>query len=568
MAPEQLLDGEAGAVTDIWSLAALLSEMISGRRAFPGDDGEAVREAVLGSPPSAPTEVRTGVGEELARFCASAFDKDPRSRLCDIVQARTALRSMTELLTPATEMPETGSIPGEEGRPPETSDAPQFHPPVRPGFVVANYDVLERIGSGGMGLVFRGRDRRLGRSVALKFLPPQLIGDLERQRFVLEAKAASALDHPNICTIYGIDETSTGETFIAMAYYDGSSLADRLAVGRLPAAEAVAIAEQVASGLAAAHERGIVHCDIKPGNIMLTSSGVVKIVDFGISRIAAAPSSPTESASATAGYAAPEQLRREELDHRVDIWALGVVLYEMLAGQRPFGGKGLKALVATVENDPEPLERLVPDLPSRLGRIVRRAMAKDPAERYRKVDDLLADLHSVSSPGPSSGATDQRRARPAVPWLVAAGAVFVIALAGWVVTERGVRGPPGRLSAGTRVVMLGFHDLGGGGRTAWLAASLEELLKLELSAYEGLEISTLSRRERSSMLGGEAPGPGRDPDSLTQLGDSVEADYSLGGSYRVSGDAMTTASPRSRCRSKCRRWARRRSHPCCLPVVG
>lgn len=266
------------------------------------------------------------------------------------------------------------------------------------GKTISHYKILKKLGEGGMGVVYKAEDTKLKRVAALKFLPPELTRDPEaKERFVREARAASALDHPNICTIFEIDETGDGASFIALACYSGETLKERIARGALPIDDAIDIAIQIASGLAEAHEHGIIHRDIKPGNIMVTDDGLVKILDFGLAKLAGTASlTKTTSALGTVAYMSPEQARGETVDHRTDIWSFGVVLYEMLTGRRPFRNEYDQAVIYCIINeDPESVGALRDDLPVGLEEIVARAMAKDAAERYERADDLLDDLKTI-----------------------------------------------------------------------------------------------------------------------------------------------------------------------------
>jgi serine/threonine-protein kinase len=248
-----------------------------------------------------------------------------------------------------------------------------------------------------MGDVYLAEDLRLGRRVALKFLPRELTADgAAKARFVDEARTASALDHPNICTIHEIEETPDGRLMLAMAFCDGESLGTRLSRGPLQAAEAVEIATQVADGLAEAHVRGIVHRDIKPANVMITRTGRVKIVDFGIARLSGSTTvTRAGDLLGTPAYMAPEQARGETVDARADLWALGAVLYEMLAGRAAFAGASLEeTLYAVLHRTPEPVERLSPGLLPAVARVVGRALMKDPVARYQQAEQMLADLQA------------------------------------------------------------------------------------------------------------------------------------------------------------------------------
>src|SRR5262245_718259 len=268
------------------------------------------------------------------------------------------------------------------------------------GRTVSHYRILTRLGGGGMGVVYKAEDTRLKRTVALKFLPPELTRDEEaRQRFIQEAQAASALDFPNICTIYEVDscaiEGSTEtQLFIAMAYYDGETLKERIARGRLAVREALDLGLQVARGLDHAHHARIIHRDVKPANVMMTGQGLAKIVDFGIAKLVD-QTGPTRTGTTlgTVAYMAPEHVTGGAMDHRVDIWALGVLLYEMLTGERPFKGDTELAVVHNILNGtPVDAATLRPEIPSELAAIVRRALAKPIGARYASAADMVADL--------------------------------------------------------------------------------------------------------------------------------------------------------------------------------
>jgi len=266
------------------------------------------------------------------------------------------------------------------------------------GTTVSHYSVLERLGSGGMGVVYKAEDTRLKRFVALKFLPPELTSHPAlRERFTHEAQAAGSLDHPNICTIHEIDETADGQVFICMAYVDGEPLRERLARGPLTVEEALGVAAQAAAGLGQAHRHGIVHRDIKPANLMLTHDGFVKIVDFGLATLAGhARLTLTGQLVGTASYMSPEQVRGAVTDCRSDLWSLGVVMYEMLSGQLPFRRESDAAtLHAVVYDDFRPLTEVRPGLPPQLLATVARCLAKAPTARYQTTAELIADLENV-----------------------------------------------------------------------------------------------------------------------------------------------------------------------------
>lgn len=258
----------------------------------------------------------------------------------------------------------------------------------------SRYRVIERLGGGGMGVVYRARDERLDRDIALKFLSAHLSADhAAKKRFLIEARAAAAIEHPNICTVHEIGDTADGQLYIVMACYDGETLDRRIARGPLPFDDALHIAGEIARGLAKAHERGIVHRDIKPANVMITEDGHVKILDFGIAKLADVASTQTVGAIGTAAYMSPEQAFGESVDHRTDIWSLGVVCYEMIAGVRPFRGRGDQAvLVSALSADPVPLASVRPDVPVAIESLVRRMLAKRPADRVANAAELIAAI--------------------------------------------------------------------------------------------------------------------------------------------------------------------------------
>ena len=266
------------------------------------------------------------------------------------------------------------------------------------GETISHYKILEKLGGGGMGVVYKAQDLKLERFVALKFLPPSFsLDDESKKRFIHEAKAASALEHNNICNIHEIDETDDGQLFIAMAYYEGETLKKKIERGPIRIEEAIEITLQTAVGLSKAHEKGIIHRDIKSANIFITNDDVVKILDFGLAKVTGQTQlTQMGTTLGTIAYLSPEQARGEKVDHRTDIWSLGVLLYEMITGRAPFKGEYEQAVLYSIMNEkPEPLTALRTGVPLDLEQIVNKTLAKSPSDRYQHVDDLLVDLKHI-----------------------------------------------------------------------------------------------------------------------------------------------------------------------------
>ncbi|NOY06579.1 MAG: protein kinase [Chlorobi bacterium] len=267
------------------------------------------------------------------------------------------------------------------------------------GKTISHYNILGNLGAGGMGVVYKAEDTKLKRTVALKFLPAiALTGETEKTRFLHEAQAAAALNHPNICTIHEIDEVE-GRPFIVMEYVEGPSLKELTNDNRrLSIVNCLAYAIQIAEGLQVAHEKGIVHRDMKCDNVMITEKGVAKIMDFGLAKLSGRTQITKEGTTmCTIHYMSPEQALGKKVDHRTDIWSFGVMLYEMLTGQLPFRGEYEQAIVYSIINE-EPVSPVASgrsDVPAELEQVVQKAMQKDVNERYQRMDDLLTDLELI-----------------------------------------------------------------------------------------------------------------------------------------------------------------------------
>lgn len=280
------------------------------------------------------------------------------------------------------------------------------------GQAISHYKILEKLGAGGMGVVYKAEDSQLKRTVALKFLPPDMSSDPEAgERFLREARAASALDHPNICTVYEVGKGEDGQLFISMAYYDGVTLQEKIGHGRLSVEESCAIAMQVARGLAEAHSRGMAHRDVKPANILVTKGNVAKILDFGLARLRGDLAlTRAGSTIGTVAYMSPEQAQGLDTDERTDLWALGVILYEMLAGTRPFRGDHEAAVMYEVLNsEPPSLAPVRPDVPQQVNDLISRLLKKDPSRRVGSAEAVVEALRSALAPKPAAPAEPEER---------------------------------------------------------------------------------------------------------------------------------------------------------------
>jgi len=373
----------------------------------------------------------------------------------------------------------------------------------RSGTSIAQYRIAERIGSGGMGVVYRAWDTHLNRPVALKFLAPHLgVDRTARERLLLEARAAAAMDHPNICTVHEVGEASDGALFIAMACYDGETLKHRLARGRLAVDAAVRIAAQTARALGAAHARGIVHRDVKPANLFLTSGDTVRLLDFGLARLPDVTLTRSGVTPGTVAYMAPEQVRGGPVDARTDLWSLGAVLYEMLCGRRPFpDGVGAALLDGIASGEALPVSRLRDAVPPSLDAIVAKLLNVHPPERYHSAEAVADDLERVARGEHitvAHGGHPAATARAARRWWgrhrrlrLLGGAVSVAvgaAALGWALT----RTPAGPANAGAASVLgerILVADFGESAGDTTLGAVVSEALRMGLARSRQLRIT-------------------------------------------------------------------------------
>jgi eukaryotic-like serine/threonine-protein kinase len=316
---------------------------------------------------------------------------EQRGRFLEVAVAGdlTLRREVEELLASAERADSTGRLERIVAGAFDLPRAPAGTP--RPG---DRYELLEKLGSGGMGTVYRANDRQSGGAVALKFLSDSLAEDtVLKRRFQREARAAAALDHVNIGAIHGVEETKEGRLFLVMPYYGGGTLKSAIAKGPLPVTQAIGCAAQVAEGLAHAHAAGVIHRDIKPANLMFAGDGSLKILDFGIAKIAGEKLTRTGLVLGTLAYMSPEQAGGGTLDHRTDLWALGVVFHEMLAGRPPFSAPSIELLFRAVRHDEPPAIRsLRAEVPREVEAVVSRLLQKDPGRRYRDAGSVAAAL--------------------------------------------------------------------------------------------------------------------------------------------------------------------------------
>lgn len=357
------------------------------------------------------------------------------------------------------------------------------------GQTISHYKILQKLGEGGMGVVYRAEDTKLHRPVALKFLSPEMTRDeTAKKRFIQEARSVSSLDHPNIAVVHEIDETSDGQAFICMAYYEGSTIKQRLEKGPLAIEEAVKIAYQMADGLQRAHESGIVHRDIKPANVIITERGQAKIVDFGIAQLAGETKfrSPSETGG-TAAYMSPEQAQGSAADKRSDLFALGIVLYEMVTGRKPFLGDHAAAVLYSIVNaDPVKPSTFQREIPDDLDTIILRLLEKDPQQRYQSAAEVQNDLGSLLGLRrrriPSRPSAWSRVLRIVLPIVALAVILLVIPQAREYLASRlrSITGP-----ARKTVVVLPFSCLTDDSLSRDLSAGLTSTVTSALSQIEG-----------------------------------------------------------------------------------
>jgi tetratricopeptide (TPR) repeat protein/tRNA A-37 threonylcarbamoyl transferase component Bud32 len=369
------------------------------------------------------------------------------------------------------------------------------------GKTISHYRIVDKIGGGGMGVVYKAEDARLKRIVALKFLSPELTFDeTAKTRFMQEAQAASALQHNNICTIHDIDQTADGQMFICMDYYTGETLKNRIERGALPLQEAIDIALQAAEGLAKAHEAGMVHRDIKPANITVTQDGVTKILDFGLAKLGdTARVTKTGTTVGTIAYMSPEQARGEEAEPTADVWSLGAVLYEMVTARLPFSAEHEAAMIYAIINETHaPLQSHRENLPPKLAKIVDKALSKNPRERYSDASEMASDLADIKSEMTTSQrAAAGAGAAPAGIYRRSLPVIIPIALAALVVFAILVLKPlffvDELVSAPRPIAVISFENQTGDSQYDYLQKVIPNLLITSLEQSKYLSVITWER---------------------------------------------------------------------------
>jgi len=399
------------------------------------------------------------------------------------------------------------------------------------GKTISHYKILEKLGEGGMGVVYKAQDLKLDRFVALKFLPPHIGADEEeKKRFIHEAKAASALQHNNVSTIHEIDEMDDSQMFICMDYYEGETLKNKIERGPLKLEDVFDFAIQAAQGLARAHEEDIIHRDIKPANVIVTKHDVVKIVDFGLAKLAGRTKlTKTGTTLGTAAYMSPEQTRGEEVNHRTDIWSLGVILYEMITGQLPFKGDYEQAVSYSIVNEePEPMTGLRTGLPMELERIVNKALGKSPDERYQTIGDMLVDLRSsqkqlTSKEKEPTYIEEKSRKRKRTPLYAVSGLLLILLM---LIVGRRIFFPAG--SVEKAIAVLPLENLSGDPEQEYFADGMTDALIADLGKIGAL--SVISRQSVIRYKGSDK--------SLPEIARELNVDFVVEGTVFHSGEKV------------------------------
>ena len=436
------------------------------------------------------------------------------------------------------------------------------------GTKLGPYEIQSTLGAGGMGEVYRARDTRLGRDVAVKVLPVSVASDQERlRRFEQEARSASALNHPNIVTIHDVGQTN-GVSWIAMELVDGSSLRQVIAGGALPLKRSLSVGTQIAEGLARAHASGIVHRDLKPENVMVTSDGLVKILDFGLAKASASETADASQVATatqqteagvvlgTVGYMSPEQATGRAVDYRSDQFALGAILYEMATGRRAFqGASAVETLSKILRDDPEPLDRVEPGVPESLVWIVQRCLSKEPEERYQSTRDLARDLAGVRDRTGEAVASASRAVAPSrlrsVLWIGTA-AVVAAAASFWFGAHRHSRPADARPAEDERsIAVLPFQNVGGRPEDEYFSDGMTDSLITEVAKVNSLLVTA---RNSAFRYKGAAP-------DVRKVGEDLGVRYVLEGSVQRAGDSVRVNAQLIDARTGYGLWAEKYDRP-------
>jgi serine/threonine-protein kinase len=413
------------------------------------------------------------------------------------------------------------------------------------GKTISHYKILERIGGGGMGVVYKAQDLKLDRSVALKFLPPAFATDpTTKERFIHEAKAASSLQHNNICAIHEIDETDDGQMYIVMDCYEGETLKKKLENGKLDVDDAIDITIQIAEGLQKAHKKGIIHRDIKPANVKITEDGVAKLLDFGLAKLPKGTVVTEEKSTlGTTHYMSPEIIEGRDVDHKTDIWSLGVLFYELVTGELPFKGDYESAIMYAILNESfEPITQVVGEVSEELDRIIGKCLQKNPEDRYQHVDDLIVDLRRVKRDSESKITPSQKDSlnkkltkskKPLLLSIFLLSTAIIVVVGYFLINQIILEDKPESVLQGqdqweNSIAVLPFDDLSPEGDQEWFCDGMTEQIITNLSKIKRLKV--IGRTSVMKFKNTEK--------TLPEIGKELNVSHILEGSIRKYGESI------------------------------